>query len=204
MNLTRPNLTGLAIAALACTAWSVPALAHEVIYTTMLSGAAEAPPNASPGTGFATLTVDNHDFTMRLQVSFSGLVGNVSAAHIHCCTSAAGAGTAGVATQTPSFLGFPHGGTSGSYDQTFDMTQLSSWNTAFVNAHGGTTGQAFDDLLTALDSGKAYLNIHTSSVPGGEIRGFLAVSAVPEPESWALMLGGLGLVAAWSRRRQQG
>jgi hypothetical protein len=28
-----------------------------------------------------------------------------------------------------------------------------------------------------------------------------AVAAVPEPESWAMLLGGLGLIAAIARRR---
>ena len=34
------------------------AAAHEVIYTAVLSGLDESPPNNSPGTGFVTITVD--------------------------------------------------------------------------------------------------------------------------------------------------
>jgi hypothetical protein len=48
-------------------------------------------------------------------------------------------------------------------------------------------------------SGEAYLNIHTSQFPAGEIRGFLA--AVPEPASWAMMLIGLCGVGMLLRRR---
>jgi len=196
----RAHLLGLA--ALAATALAAPALAHITTYTTTLSGAAEAPPNSSLGTGTATLIIDDHNFTMQLITSFSGLTGNVTAAHIHCCTALAGAGTAGVATVTPSFTGFPTGATFGSYDRTYDMTATSgSWNNAFINANGGTPGSAFSALLAGLDGGKAYLNIHTSFVPGGEIRGFLQLSPVPEPASVALMLGGLALVGAASRRR---
>jgi hypothetical protein len=200
MRLLHPLATA---AVLACCLASAPALAHEVVYIAQLSGPAESPPNASPGTGFATITFNDHDFSMRLEVSFSGLVGNVTAAHIHCCTANPGASTAGVATQLPSFSGFPLGGTSGSYDNTFNMTLAGSWNPAFVTAHGGTTGQAFSDLLAGAEAGKAYLNIHTSAFGGGEIRGFLALAPVPEPGSWALMLAGLGLVATRSLRRRQ-
>ena len=192
----------IAVAALACCAWTAPALAHDVIYIANLSGTAEAPPNGSAGTGFATITFNDHDFTMRVEVSFAGLSGNVTASHIHCCTTTAGAATAGVATQTPTFTGFPLGGTFGTYDHTFDMTLPGSWNPAFVTAHGGTTGHAFDDLLGGVNAGKAYLNIHTNVVPGGEIRGFLQLAPVPEPESWALMLAGLGIVAGVARRRE--
>ena len=94
-----------------------------------------------------------------------------TAAHIHCCISPPG--NTGVATTTPTFPGFPLGVTSGSYSRTFDMTAASSYNPAFVTAHGGTTAGAAAALLAGLQAGQAYLNIHTTMFPGGEIRGFL-------------------------------
>ena len=184
-------------AALALAA-ALPAAAHETIYVADLSGAAEAPPNASPGTGTVRVTIDFDLVTMRVEASFSGLIGTTSAAHIHCCTASPGVGTAGVATPVPSFPGFPSGVTSGSYDHTFDMTDAGSYNPAFVTASGGTVGDAFAALVAGMDGGQAYLNPHTSIFPGGEIRGFLA--PVPEPETYALMLLGLALVGAATRR----
>lgn len=176
------------------------AQAHTVIYTTTLNGPAEAPPNASPGFGTATVTFDLDLVTMRVEVDFSSLLGNVTASHIHAATAAAGTGTAGVATQTPTFTGFPLGVTSGTYDHTFDMTLAGSYNAAFVTANGGTVSGALNALVLALDSGKAYLNIHTNVFPAGEIRGFL--TAVPEPATYATLLGlaALGVVALRRRR----
>jgi PEP-CTERM motif-containing protein/CHRD domain-containing protein len=52
-------------------------------------------------------------------------------------------------------------------------------------------------------AGEAYLNIHTTNFPGGEIRGYLTVAAVPEPETFALLLVGLGAVGWAVRRRGQ-
>lgn len=172
------------------------------VYTATLTGAAEAPPNGSPGSGTAFVTIDDIAQTMRVQASFSGLTGPVTAAHIHCCTAVPGAGNAGVATPTPSFPGFPGGVMAGTYDHSFDMSLASSWNAAFLLNNGGTTQFAFGTLLNGLLQGRAYFNIHTQVFPGGEIRGFLAAPAagVPEPASWAMMLAGFGLVG-WAMRR---
>ena len=170
-----------------------------IIYTATLSGAAESPANASPGTGLVTVTLNDVLNTMRIVASFSGLTGNTTAAHIHASTAVAGTGTAGVATTTPSFVGFPLGVASGSMDQTYDTGLASTYNAAFVTANGGTLPNAFTALKNAMDSGKAYFNIHSSTFAGGEIRGFL--TAVPEPSTMALS-GLLGGLIAFGRRRR--
>ena len=190
-----PLLAGCLLAA----AVALPATAHETVYKATLNGASEAPPNVSPGFGTATVTFDFDAVTMRVETSFSGLLGNTTASHIHCCTAVPGTGTAGVATTTPTFPGFPLGVTSGSYDHTFDMSLASSYNSAFITGHGGTVSSAMNALIFGLDAGETYLNIHTSAFPGGEIRGFLV--AVPEPSTYALMLAGLGLAGLVARRR---
>jgi hypothetical protein len=179
------------------------AQAHELVYTASLLGSSESPTNASPAMGLATITIDLDLFTMRVQTTFSGLIGNTTAAHIHCCTSVAGAGTAGVATLTPSFTGFPLGVTAGSYDHTFDLALASSYNSAFITAKGGTISAASNALFDGLASGKAYFNLHTSAFPGGEIRGFLAAAPVPEPASAVLGLGGLAVVGLIGTRRRR-
>ena len=166
---------------------------------TSLSGPLESPPNASPGIGNATITINDILNTMRVQVSFSGLTAGTTASHIHTPTSSPFTGTAGVATTTPTFPGFPLGVTSGTYDQTFDLTSTSSYNPSFVTANGGTTAGAEAALLTGIQAGEAYLNIHTTNFPGGEIRGFLVV--VPEPGTTLLMAAGLGaMLLGWRRR----
>ena len=184
-------------------ALSAPIAGASVLtYTASLSGAAEAPPNGSAGTGSATLLIDLVANTMTLDVVFSGLTGNTSASHIHCCTALPGTSTAGVATQTPTFSGFPLGVTSGSYNQTFDLGLASTWNPAFVTANAASVAAAEAAFLTGLHDGKAYLNIHTNIVPSGEIRGFLR--EVPEPGVLSLLglsLGGIAAVGA--RRRNQ-
>jgi len=180
---------------------ALPATAHELQYKAVLDGPSEAPPNTSPGFGTALITFDLDLVTMRVQASFSDLLGTTTASHIHCCTAAAGTGTAGVATQTPTFIDFPLGVTSGTYDHTFDMTLASSYNPAFVTAHTDVSG-SLSALLAGIADGDAYVNIHSTFAPGGEIRGFLA--PVPEPATYALMFAGLAVVAIVVKRRRPG
>lgn len=165
---------------------SVAAHAVPITYQAVLNGSSESPPNASPGTGFATVIFDDVANTMRVEVTFSGLLGNTTASHIHAATAVPGTGTAGVATTVPTFTGFPTGVTSGTYDHTFDLTLASSYNPAYVTANGGTIASAQAALGAALAQGRSYLNIHTTMVPGGEIRGFL--QAVPETGSTFALL----------------
>jgi hypothetical protein len=172
-------------------------------YSAMLSGAAESPPNGSLGTGFALVIYDNVAHTLRVEVTFSGLTTGAAAAHIHATTAMPGTGTAPVATTPPAFPGFPLGATvtSGTYDGTLDLTQPTSYNPPFIAANGNTTAGAEAALAAALANDESYLNIHTSTVPGGEIRGFLQL--VPEPSS-IIMLGAglLGVVACGVARRR--
>jgi hypothetical protein len=169
-------------------------------YEAIMSGPAESPANASPGTGLGLVDYDNVAHTLHVHVDFSGLVGTTSASHIHAPTAVALTGTAGVATTTPTFAGFPLGVTSGTYDNVLDLTLASSYNPSYVTANGGTPASAELALTTAIADGKAYWNIHTSTFPGGEIRGFLL--PIPEPSTLALAgLGGLAL--AWKVRNRK-
>ena len=183
----------------ACSLVSVQA--SIVSYVVNLDGPSESPANGSPGTGFGTVDYDSTAHTLSLSVNFSGLTGTTTASHIHAPTVNPFVLTAGVATTTPTFAGFPLGVTSGSFANLLDLTLASSYNPSFITAHGGTTAQAELDLTAAFAAGKAYWNIHTSTFGGGEIRGFLV--QVPEPSTLALVgLGAIGIFArTWNQRR---
>lgn len=194
---TLTSIAAVAASGVAMLGLGSSANAAIIIYGATLTGLDESPPNASPGTGFAQVTIDTVAHIMRVEASFSGLTGITTAAHIHSATAAPFSGTAAVATTVPSFPGFPLGVTSGLMDQTYDMTLSSSYNPTFITAHGGTTASAEAFLFASFADGTSYFNIHTSTFGGGEIRGFLA--PIPAPGGLAL----LGVAAIGGRRRRR-
>jgi hypothetical protein len=182
------------------------AQADPILFSAVLTGAAEAEPTGSPGLGFALVSYDPTQHMMGVLAGFQGLTSPTAAAHIHCCIDPPG--TAGVATPVPTFPGFPSGVTTGFYTQSFNLTDASSYNPAFLTANGGNPVAAELSLTQGLASGRAYFNIHTALFPTGEIRGFLTAvngpSAIPEPTSFALLGSGLlgaVVVRRWRQRK---
>jgi sugar lactone lactonase YvrE len=166
------------------------ALTH---FNVNLSGSNEVPPNGSTATGFVSLDLDTTANTLTGHVAFSGLGSNTTMAHIHCCLASpflTGVNV-GVATVVPAFPGFPLGVTSGSDDFVLDLNSASAYNPAFVTLQGGLAN-AKAALIAGLTAGETYFNIHTTLLPGGEIRGFVtpSVSVVypywmrPLPNFW--------------------
>ena len=191
-------LSVLALAA-ASTAVAVPAGAvpADPSYRAVASGALQSPPNASPGTSLVTIDLSGNQ--MFVDMPFRDLDGTTSAAHIHCCTSSAFTGVAPVAVP---FQDFPLGVRAGTYSNAIALDDEMSWDPAFVSAHGGTASSAETALIDAINANEAYVNIHTSLYPNGEIRGWLvAAPPVPETAEWSMLAVGLAGLMWMSRRR---
>jgi hypothetical protein len=159
--------------------------ADTITFTAVLSGANEVPPRQSNGTGAATLIVDDVTGKASFSVGFTGLTTGVTGGHIHCC--AGPDATAGVIVPFHGSLTLGPGGTSGA---------LGNFTFTF-------TAQQIADLKNGL----MYVNIHTSTFPGGEIRGqLIGAGAAPIPEPGTLLLLGAGLLSmasALKKRRDQ-
>ena len=126
---------------------------QSISYVAQMSGANEVPAVAGTATGTATFTLTGR--TLTYVVTVTGLSGNAVASHIH----------AGAANANGGIL-FPFTAAAVQAGQvaygSVDLNQPVS---------NGTTSISGDSLLTLLNGGQLYTNVHTAAWPGGEIRG---------------------------------
>jgi hypothetical protein len=127
-------------------------------FTATLSGANEVPAVTTTATGNATLSVSGAEITYTVNVTN---LSNAVVAHIHV----APAGQNGPVRLNLCGTGDPQPAcTSG--------TAVLATGTNGTTV--GTPAITFDSLLSAMRTGGAYVNVHTSANPGGEIRGQVA------------------------------
>jgi hypothetical protein len=173
-------LVGSAAAALTLTAATVAFAFPPRNFVTPLNGLGEVPDRETLARGSAVFQLNGDTMTYRLIASN---IENVIMAHIHLqeAGTVPGETNGGIvvwlAPSTTPGVQLPTGG--GRHDGVLATGSFTSAN--FV---GVLAGMSMDDLVAAIEAGRAYVNVHTNDgvgdpntgpgdFPGGEIRGQL-------------------------------
>ena len=142
-----------------------------------LRGLGEAPPVATQASGSFSATLSSDGTTLSYTVTYANLNAQVLFSHIHfglpkeaggvmvfLCGPAAGApgGPPAGFPNPPACPDSTSGTVSGS---------VTAANVVGPNSQGITPGADFAKVVQAMREGAAYVNVHSSRSPGGEIRG---------------------------------
>jgi hypothetical protein len=166
-------LLGLAVAA----AGANSALAEKV--GAEIDGYQIVPTISSTGSGSFRARIDRTAKIIQFHMTYEDLEGDILQSHIHFGRPATNGGIvaflctnlgnepAGVANPKGKCVG-PRAGEVSGIIQPADVVYLPFQN---VDPNQGLTPGEFDELVAAIDAGAAYVVIHTSAHPPGELRG---------------------------------
>jgi hypothetical protein len=138
-----------------------------------LNGFREVPSISSVASGQFEAVIDRRAGTIAYELSYSGLTGDVQQAHIHVgqhsvngavsvflCQTEASPDPTGLAPRCPQ-----RGKVTG-------MLQSANMIGGNIVNQGIAPGE-FNELIKAIRSGVAYVNVHSATFPAGEVRGQL-------------------------------
>ncbi len=143
----------------------VQASTAERHFRTDLAGANEVPPRAVDGSGHFEATLNANDgINFNLKVCH---IQDVTQAHIHV-------GAAGVNGPIILFLFGPAFADPVDVD-TCTMLSVGKLDASDLIPRPAQGVNTFDDAIQKIRDGQAYVNVHTTTFPGGEIRGQLEI-----------------------------
>lgn len=153
-----------------CALSAIPALGHAERVYIPLQGFNEVPSVSTGARGAFFADISERNGNIRYELRYDGLQGEVRQAHIHLgqrhtnggvsvflCQTAANPDPTGLAPTCPA----PPARVTGT---------LSAANVVGPGAQGIAAGE-FAELVKAMRSGAAYVNVHSTTFPGGEVRG---------------------------------
>lgn len=163
------------------------------VFGASLTGSQEVPPVATSAGAVAQFVL-NTDGTLSYALRATGPIQSATQAHIHL----------GVHGQNGPVAAFLFNPPTGQNFQPGDLIASGTLNDAAAVARPGFT-PTVSNLVARLRQGRAYVNLHTTAHPGGEIRGQLIVtdrqpvSRYSDPEfSWRFEVApaGIGFIAS--------
>ncbi|SFB24043.1 CHRD domain-containing protein [Algoriphagus aquimarinus] len=137
-----------------------------------LIGTEENPSVSSPGSGAARITqIDGN--TLKFEIRVANTTG-ITAAHLHNAPMGV---NGGVIVNLQSQTGIQNGVIA---QGMIDASNLS----------GALAGMSISDLVKEMEDGRIYVNVHTSTNPGGELRGQVSMVQSNDNKNYGAKLDG--------------
>jgi hypothetical protein len=130
-------------------------------FTAKLTGSAGVPPIKTPATGVAKFTLSPNGKSLSYTLNVTN-INSVIGAHIHSGNAKQNGPIVLILYGNPTMTNPPTGKING---------LLSKGNTTASDLKGPLAGKQMSDLLNLIKAGSAYVNVHTTQNPKGEIRG---------------------------------
>ncbi|MCW5632520.1 MAG: CHRD domain-containing protein [Rubrivivax sp.] len=134
-----------------------------------LRGYSEVPAVSSVARGRFKARLDKASQTLRYELTYSGLEGDVRQAHIHFGQHHTNGGIMVWLCQTSANV--DPTGLSPVCPQAGSVTGTLSAANVIGPSGQGVAANEFAEFLAALRAGAGYVNVHSTKFPGGEIRG---------------------------------
>jgi hypothetical protein len=140
---------------------AAPAQAEIINARAILGGGEEVPALLTGAVAVADLVIDTETRTIAVEIRIFNIPTGTTAGHIHV-------GPKGVAG--PVVVDFPI-----PRDRVGDMNLNFTVGASQLRPNPGIGIITMDDVIQSIIGGGAYVNIHTATYPGGEIRGQIAL-----------------------------
>jgi hypothetical protein len=162
-------LLGLGIAAIGLSATAIAGSDRPDYLRARLRASNEVPVVISEARGEFQAKINWAAQTIEYELSYRGLEGTVTQAHIHLGQPFAAGGISIWFCANPPIT--PPAGTQACPPAPAKISGTISAAEVIGPAGQAVPAGSFEDAVKAIRSGNAYVNVHSTSAPGGEIRG---------------------------------
>lgn len=165
--MTRIAVLAMAVLIPAAAFHAPDSRAEDRQFRVVLEGAQEVPALTTDARGSFRARIANDGGAIYYELSYGGLEGAVTQAHIHIGQMSV---NGGVAAFLCSNLGNGPAGTQACPAAPARITGVITAADVIGPAGQGVTAGQLDEVIQAMRDGIAYANVHTTVYPGGEIR----------------------------------
>ncbi|PKQ43832.1 CHRD domain protein [Confluentibacter flavum] len=135
-----------------------------MVFTTHLSGDNEVPARDTNATGEVIVRISKDELSIHFKLIVANVQTNITGSHFHMGPAGVNAGVVVNLlniSDSPPNTSAPVNGV------------LAEGTITASNLSGALSGMPLSDLISAIKAGNIYVNVHTTTYPGGEIRGQL-------------------------------